>query len=466
MTLPGMIERTMRAHNRFEPLVLFVGDAVLFVVSLWLTLALRHLEIPSTALFQQHIIPFAILFVLWALVFYVVGLYERHTTLLSRALPLRVFRAQLLNVIIAALFFFLVPYFSITPKTVLVIYLLVSTALVIGWRLYLFPFLNVGQRRPALLVGGGQEFRELCEEVNGNPRYHIQFVSTIDVDALKDGGGLSDKIFNELRRSEITVVVINPLHKKLRDILPYLHKPIYSNVEFIDANELYRDIFEREPLSAIEHHEGIFGGVPTGRFAQGQVALKRLVDIAGALVLGLLSLVLYPFVALAIKLEDGGPVFITQERVGKDMARIYLYKFRTMKHSDDGVWVPNYKNHNNVTYVGRFLRRSRIDELPQLWNILRGDLSFVGPRPDIVGLYKRISQEIPLYDLRYSVKPGLSGWAQIMQWYSEGNISPQSMDETKVRLQYDLYYIKNRSVIFDVLLMLRTIKVFVVRSGS
>ena len=128
--------------------------------------------------------------------------------------------------------------------------------------------------------------------------------------------------------------------------------------------------------------------------------------------------------ALAIKIEDGGPVFITQERFGSGNRIIKILKFRTMKTSDGGIWLT--EGDSRITKTGAFLRKLRIDELPQLWSVINGDLSLIGPRPDIVDLGKKLMREIPYYNVRYLIKPGLSGWAQIKQ-----DFPPQSVEETK-----------------------------------
>jgi lipopolysaccharide/colanic/teichoic acid biosynthesis glycosyltransferase len=131
-----------------------------------------------------------------------------------------------------------------------------------------------------------------------------------------------------------------------------------------------------------------------------------------------------------------------------------------MAFSDKGKWLKDKDNKNKVTRVGVWLRKSRIDELPQLLAILQGDLSFIGPRPDIIALGGQLSAQIPFYMMRYTIRPGLSGWAQVNQ-----ELPPQSLEETKVRLQYDLYYVKNRSFFLDFIIMVKTFKVLVLRTG-
>ena len=190
--------------------------------------------------------------------------------------------------------------------------------------------------------------------------------------------------------------------------------------------------------------------------------LKRFTDILFASIFGILSLVFYPFVILAIKIEDGGCVFFTQERIGENNKSIFIPKFRTMTGVDEGNEV--LKSKQIITRVGAFLRRTRIDELPQLWSVFVGNMSLVGPRPEIPVLAKHYTREIPYYNVRHIIKPGLSGWAQI---YHE-NHPHHGMDvyETKKKLSYDLYYVKNRSFLLDIKIALKTVKIILSRGGA
>ena len=183
-------------------------------------------------------------------------------------------------------------------------------------------------------------------------------------------------------------------------------------------------------------------------------------DVAVSLILGVVSIIFYPFVAAAIKIEDRGPIFFRQGRVGQNNKEIKVIKFRSMKvHNDkDGVAIDP-----QPTRVGGFLRKTRIDELPQLWNVLRGDLSLVGPRPEIPALVKLYEKEIPYYNIRHLIKPGLSGWAQL--YHNEPPKFAAGVSETKKKLSYDLFYIKNRSLLLDLKVALRTIKVLLSREG-
>ena len=165
--------------------------------------------------------------------------------------------------------------------------------------------------------------------------------------------------------------------------------------------------------------------------------------------------------ALAIYLESGGPVLYRQERVGHRGKTFTLLKFRSMRQdaeANGAVWAR--QNDTRVTRIGNFIRRTRIDELPQLVNVLRGDMSFVGPRPERPEFVAELAKAIPYYELRHYVKPGITGWAQILYPYGA------SINDSREKLQYDLYYLKNYSIFLDINILLQTVQVILWRKGS
>lgn len=446
----------MTSLNRREPLILFAGDLLAFSLALFLALFLRYGDIPSAGLLREHVVPFAALFLLWTLVFFIAGLYEKHTLVFKGKLPTLIFNTQIANSLLAVLFFYMfVPFFGITPKTVLLIHLIVSFVLLVVWRVILVPRFGFRHREHAILIGAGSEMKELKEEVNGNERYNLVFISSVDLDHIS-GIAFQEEIVEKVYSEEVTSIVIDLRHEEAVKILPSLYNLIFSNVRFLDMHKVYEEVFDRIPLSLV----GYSWFLENISFSSHLIydTLKRMMDIFVGGVLGIISLLIYPFVFIAIKIEDRGPVFIVQNRVGQGNRMIKLWKFRSMQGSDGGVWLE--QGDMRVTRVGKFLRRSRIDELPQLWNVVRGDISLIGPRPDIVDLGKKLAQELPYYTVRNLIKPGLSGWAQLKQ-----DLPPQSINETRLRLAYDLYYLKNRSFILDLIIALKTIKVLILRKG-
>ena len=245
-----------------------------------------------------------------------------------------------------------------------------------------------------------------------------------------------------------------------------MSKSFPNRLTFFNFCRVYENTFDRIPLSAISYEWFLYN------VSQSKKVLftfsKRVIDIIGSLLLGTVFCILLPFIILAIKLEDKGKIFITQERYGQYKKKIRVYKLRTMteNRSASSTWTSeDAKQGNKVTTVGAFLRQTSLDEVPQVWNILKGEMSLIGPRNDILGLAKRSSNEIPFYAIRYFVKPGISGWAQTHQMYQAGNISPQSIEETRMRLAYDLYYVKNSSFLLDMEIALRTVKTLLSRFG-
>ncbi len=450
--------KSLKSDGRW---VLFFGDISVFIVSLWISLFLRSFSIPSKELFLTHFEPFSVLFIVWIIVFYIVGLYERHIIILWSKLPSRLINTQLVNALLAVLFFYFIPLFGITPKTILFIYLIVSSLIIFFWRAYGYFLINAGHSIEALLIGSGEEMKELFNEVNGNPLYSIHFSSSVDLDKMDDAGFV-DEIVSKAYSDEVSLVAIDLANNKVEPILPSLYNLIFSKIQFIDMHKLYEDIFNRVPLSLLKYNWFLENISASSR--QTYDGLKRLMDIVLSIPLLVVLIIIYPFIFIAIKLEDGGPIFINQERIGKGNKIVKIVKFRSMTSNDNGQYGEGGKTELRVTKVGAFLRKSRLDEFPQLWNVIHGDLSLIGPRPELPSLVKLYNTEIPYYNVRHLIKPGLSGWAQIYQETSHPHHS-EAVLETKEKLSYDLYYIKNRSFLLDLKIALRTIKTLISRVG-
>jgi exopolysaccharide biosynthesis polyprenyl glycosylphosphotransferase len=449
----------MSIFNKKEPILLFLGDVVSLLVALWLMLFLRYAEIPTLFKFTQHLLPFSFLFVVWVLIFFIAGLYEKRAILLKSKLPSTLLNAEILNCVIAVLFFYFIPYFGITPKTNLFIYLILSFFLVLGWRIYAYPSIGVRKKENAILIGHGSEMEELKNEVNTNKRYGLHFVSTIDLNDMSTIDFKED-VLNRVFSEEVQVIAVDLHNEKVEPVLPHLYNLIFSKVRFVDMHKIYEDIFDRVPLSLLRYSwflENI--SVSTDGVYD---ILKRIMDIVIALPLLVVPLICYPFIFVLMKMEDGGPIFTYQRRVGKNNAVVELVKYRSMLFNDAGEWQEKGKQ-NRVTKVGSFLRKTRLDEFPQLWNVLIGDISLIGPRPEFPEPVKRYTEEIPYYNVRHIIKPGLSGWAQL--YHDRHPHHGVDTKETKNKLSYDLYYIKNRSFLLDLTIALKTIKELLSRKG-
>ncbi len=447
----------MSVIRRKEPFLLFVGDIIVLFASLFLALSIRNGDFPDIEIFNLHLAPFSILFVVSILVNFIFGLYEKHTLIFKNRLPITLLNVQIINAIIGIAFFYFIPFYSITPKVILFIYITVSLMLMSLWRMFLSPKLGPKRTQRALIVGDTKETEELYEEVNHNSRYHLIFTGILrpSSDAQTTVKEISDYIL----KNKISLVVIDTRHVKLLNVVPELYNFTLSGVMFFDVSKMYESIFDRVPISLVGKMwfvENMSAVAPKFIYD----SLKRSFDIFISLVLGIISIFLYPFIMLIMKIEDKDNVIFTfQPRIGQNNKLINIIKFRTMKIANDNGNAVG----NKVTKFGSYMRKLRIDELPQLWNVIKGDLSLIGPRPELPKYVEKYSNEIPYYSLRHSIKPGLSGWAQI--YHQEHPHHGVDIEETRNKLSYDLFYIKNRSLLLDLKIALRTIKVLLTFVG-
>ena len=447
----------MNVILRKDHIMLFFGDICILLVSLVLTLVIRYGRIPSVQSLELHLAPFSILFVAFILIYFIAGLSEKQTSLFKNKLPVTLLNVQLVNTIVGISFFYFIPYFSIAPKTVLFLFLVLSLVLMYAWRMVAVFKFSSQKKQKALLIADSKDSLELKEEINSNSRYDLSFVETFkpSIDSAK----LISEVGNLVAVKDISMIVIDTRHPSLANAIPALYPLAMKGILLFDIGKIYETVFDRIPNSMvgqtwfIEHMSSmapkmVYDGI------------KRLIDIVVGLVFGIISLIVYPLVIIALKIEDEGDIFSYQKRIGQYNNIINIMKFRTMTvANDDGKWGAQ---ENKVTVVGAFLRKTRIDELPQLWNVVRGDISLVGPRPEFPDPVAHYSKEIPNYTIRHSIKPGLSGWAQI---YGEHPHHGVDIEMTANKLSYDLYYIKHRSFLLDLKIALRTLKVLVTFVG-
>lgn len=450
-----------------ELAILLVGDILFFIVALWATLLFRYLELPSESTFSQHFWPFLWLSYIWILIFYIGGLYDKQTVFLKSKLTGRIISIQLINMLVAVLYFILIPT-EIEPKTNLLIYLVVSSALILWWRLRLFSLFSPKRRHKALLIADGDEAEELVHEVNNNERYNYSFVKVVNDSVAFSTPDFESKLLEVIEQEHITIIVANPRSPYMEKFLPVLFDLTFLQFQFtfLDFYKVYEDTFDKVPLSSLRY-DWFLEHVSQSRTVFYDF-IKRGIDIVGSILLGFVFLLILPFIVFAMRIDGKGPVFISQQRVGQFNRIVIVHKLRTMTANDSSssTWTPeDAKKGNQITKVGSVLRKLSVDEIPQVWTILKGDMSLIGPRNDIYGLGERLASEIPYYNIRNFVKPGVTGWAQTHQHYMGDNISPQSIEESRERLAYDLFYVKNRSLFLDVVIALRTVKTLFARFG-
>lgn len=441
--------------------LLLFGDVFVLYIALFGTLYLRYGEV-SKDVFILHATPFTVLFVIWIIVFFIAGLYDRHVSLVRKSIPSRVFKTQAANILIAALFFFTFDV-GIEPKTNLVIYLVLSSLCMLGWRLFVYPRIVIANTTRVLVIGDSDEALGIAKVFANNPYFKGMKPFMLSKRDIPNYDEFRNALVNFVKDDSVDMVIADMrdeyASRMVNDLYTFAFE--HKNIRFYNLPVMYEALHHRVPPSLIEEMwflENITTNAPHYAYD----IVKRAFDMATALILLIPSLVLFPLVMLAIYLEDRGKFLYKAERVGKYNKPIYIYKFRTMSGTDN----PNdaLKSTLHVTRVGAFLRKTRIDELPQLFNVLRGDISFIGPRPEIPTLAKVYAENIPYYNMRHLVTPGLSGWAQIHNFdVPRGGVDiPRTID----KLSFDLYYLKHRSLLLDIEIALKTIHTLLMRSGT
>ncbi|MBP9763159.1 MAG: sugar transferase, partial [Candidatus Pacebacteria bacterium] len=305
----------MTIVNKREPLLLLLGDLVFFFVALWITLFVRYFEIPNADRFVSHAEPFSFLFIIWIVFFYIAGLYEKHTIFLRNKLPSVILNTQVVNSFAAVSFFYLIPFFGITPKTNLFIYLIVSFGLIVCWRLFIFPKIFFNKKKfSAILIGSGEEMKELKNEVNQNDRYGFSFVRTIDVQDL-DQIDFQREVLDVVYSEGVSLIAVDMRDPAIEPIVPQLYNLIFCGIQFIDTHKVYESIFDRIPLSIIGYSWFLENISSKSHVVYD--TFKRIMDVSVSVIFGLFTLIFYPIVMIAILIEDAGKPFISQERVGK-----------------------------------------------------------------------------------------------------------------------------------------------------
>ncbi len=342
---------------------------------------------------------------------------------------------------------------------------------VVAWRL-LFAWVSrrAAPRERLLLVGTGAAAVELARELyERRQELGVEIVGFIDPDPARVGAavinpgvvGAIDDITSLVSSMSVDRVVVSL--SDARGKLPMdrlLDMRLRAGVTFDHLTDVYEQYTGKIAVENLRPSWLIFS---TGfRKTPVLLAIKRAMDIVGACLGLLLALPIMAVVALAVRLSSPGAILYEQERVGLNGRVFRIHKFRSMRADAEAttgaVW--STANDTRVTRVGRFIRLTRLDELPQLWNVLRGDMSLVGPRPERPEFVSQLTEEIPFYGQRHVVKPGLTGWAQIRYTYGA------SVEDTIEKLQYDLYYIKNMSVALDAVIAIETLKIIILRRGA
>lgn len=420
--------------TKWKKIVLLLGDIFCFVAGLIFALIWRFGFSELNNQWQLHRAPFFIIFFIWLIAFYIAGLYTLPKAKNSRSFFALLFGVFFFNALSAIFIFYFLPYFFISPKVVLFLNLAVTFVLIVIWRAVFNGFSILPQLKLAL-VGTGVEIDELINDINKHPQNGYKCVLHIKNE------NESVNLDNKLKELDVDVVVVAIDYRHSPELQKGLFKCIPLHIQFFDFVDFYEQYFQRVPLAVIDRAWFLENINETSKLFVSQ--LKRFLDLIMAFLLGIIGLVLFPFIATALLLTMGRPLFFIQSRVGQFEKSFRIIKFRS--YGSEG-------NDNTVTRFGNFLRKSHLDEMPQLWNIIKGEMSFVGPRPEQVKIVAEFKNKIPFYTERLLVRPGIAGWAQLHQ--------PKARAEDALhKLQYDLFYIKHRSLLFDLEIILKTLRI-------
>ena len=455
----------MQVFNRnvsVRELTVFGFEVVLISGSMALAAMLRA----GTAAPEVTIWKIAVVTALCQLCFYYNDLYDLTVVQSRRELVIRLLQATGAAAMVLAVACVAVPSMILDAGT-FVTALGVFVVAVLTWRAV---FSHVARaphlEERVLIVGTGSTARMLAQQMGTQHDFAYHLVGFVEDnedgtvvrrrDILGHAADL-DRIINSHR---VDRVVVGLSDRRGRLPIDQLLRAKLSGVRVEDATTTYERLTGKILVDDLKPSWLIFSdGFRASRVTR---SIKRMLDLALSILGCAIAAPLMILTALAVKLDSKGPVLYSQERVGENGRTFTLYKFRSMRADAEQAGRPVWARDKDdrVTRVGRFIRLTRLDELPQLWNVLRGDMSFVGPRPERPFFVEQLAREIPFYMERHAVKPGVTGWAQVKYRYGS------SIEDAMEKLRYDLYYIKHLSVIFDLTIVLDTVKVILFGKGA
>ncbi len=460
-------------NNQAKKLILLIGDIGVLYFSLYLTLLIRYWGQPIQNNWQSHFWPFTIIFIAWLIIFYIANLYDLNLAVNNAKFFQLTARCLAIAGLLSAAFFYLTPQITIAPKRNLVIYIVIFAILFYLWRqFYNWSLKAYLPKNTIAIIGLNERVKELIRELKQKPHLGYDTAFIVDDPSANSGQALSansgqakninlaeinnvpiikgianlDKLIVE--KKVTTIVLTSDPHQSpgLRNVL---FNCLHLKINYVGLPNFYEAITGKIPIIAI-NQMWFLENLSEGSKSFFDV-IKRGYDIMLALIILIITLPFWLIIGLAVRLDSKGPIFFKQTRIGQNNKLFKIVKFRTMATANND-FAPTAANDKRITKLGSFLRKARIDEIPQMINIIKSEMSFVGPRPERPELIKELEQTIPFYKERMLVKPGITGWDQI-----SGEYHSPSHEDTLKKLQYDLFYIKNRSIYLDLSIVLKTI---------
>lgn len=453
----------LRIRGSERKIILLIGDLAVSVLAIFLALFFWSqkdwLNFSWEFIGQRAPAWFYFLPLVWIVL--LIGIYDHRRANRHGEVLKGVGTAAGLSAVLYLIVFFVSDPFSL-PRRGVAVFIISVTILTIIWRfLYIKIFTAPVFNRRVLVIGAGLAGTTLVSMASKITPLPFELIGYIDDDPEKQGKnyfgctvvGTGQELLDRIRLYYITDIIFAISGDLNPDLFRAILAAEEAGIEVVSFPTAYEELFGRVPVELLESDwilRSFLDQVHTNGLYD---AIKRLSDVASGLIgLGALML-LFPLVALLILIDSGRPVFYSQLRVGKNGIPYKIYKFRTMRLDleDNGVGKMTTQDDQRITRIGKILRRSHVDELPQMLNILKGENSLVGPRAEQPELVQQFQEKIPFYRARLFVKPGLTGWAQINQRYAS------TVEDTVVKLEFDLYYIKHRTLLLDLNIILRTI---------
>jgi len=400
------------------------------------------------------------------LCFYYNDLYDLTVVHSNRELVVRLLQAAGAATIVLAAACLAFPTLLLDPST-FVTALGVFVVAVLTWRLAFNRLAHAPHlEERILIVGTGLTARTLAQQIGRQQDFAyrlIGFVEESDETSMirqHDVLGTAVDIDRIVASRHVDRIVVGLSDRRGHLPIEQLLRAKMTGVRVEDATTTYERLTGKILLDGLKPSWLIFSdGFRASRITR---FVKRMLDLSFSIILAIVTLPLMALTAIAIRLDSPGPLLYSQERVGENGAVFKIFKFRSMRTDAELAGKPVWARDNDdrITRVGRLIRKARLDELPQLWNVMRGDMSFVGPRPERPFFVEQLAEDIPFYLQRHSVKPGLTGWAQVKYQYGS------TVEDAMEKLRYDLYYIKHMSIIFDLTIVLDTVKVILFGKGA
>jgi len=438
--------------NKIKKIILLFGDLVFLHLSLLLTLLIRYKPEQLNTEWNNHLPKFVFVFFVFLVSLYINNFYNLNLEVKGRKFIKRLGMTILFSSFFSIIYFYLATEQTITPKTNLILFYLFFSLLLIIWR-YLFRISNnsFSKKQGVAIIGNNEKSNNILKLIRLNPGHGYE--ASLLVKNVDDIYYLPKLIIEKNIKNVVICDDFN-LGKEIRKIL---FSCFELNVNFFSYPDFYEHISGKIPVEEIDVN-WFLDNLKEGEKSYFN-SLKNIFDYFFSAILLLITLPFWPIIAIMIKIESYGPVFFKQKRMGLKGKTFVMIKFRTMTESEnDGTMT--VEGDIRITKLGNILRKTRLDEIPQLLNIIRGEMSFIGPRPERPEFIEDLEKEVPFYNTRLLVKPGLSGWDQV-----SGEYHSASSEDTLKKLQNDLFYIKNRSLYLDTIIILKTISAILNRAG-